>query len=283
MWGLISVGANLLVKSAGLLSSASIVRSTSVVVGKSLSTTSVQPPKKPLSGYMRFVKQQQPVVVRQYPDVSVVEVVRKIAQQWRMLTPEQKKPFDEASVAARKQYKVEMAKFQAQLTPAQSAALKEEKRQKIAKRKVIRQKRELTMLGKPKRPRIAFNIFMAEHFAEARGMTMQAKMKSLREDWKKMYPSQKQVYNQLAEDDKIRYENEMKSWEEHMIEIGRGDLIRFRKKKETAKKTVSTKGGKKKSKAKLAKTKVATKSSGRKTSISTKAKTTARAVKKAEK
>lgn len=27
-------------------------------------------------------------------------------------------------------------------------------------------------------------------------------------------------------DDKIRYKNEMKSWEEHMIDIGRDDLIR---------------------------------------------------------
>lgn len=35
-----------------------------------------------------------------------------------------------------------------------------------------------------------------------------------------------QVYTQLAEDDKIRYKNEMKSWEDHMVEIGREDLIR---------------------------------------------------------
>lgn len=35
-----------------------------------------------------------------------------------------------------------------------------------------------------------------------------------------------QVYTQLSEDDKIRYKNEMKSWEEHMVEIGREDLLR---------------------------------------------------------
>lgn len=32
---------------------------------------------------------------------------------------------------------------------------------------------ELTILGKPKRPRSPFNIFMSEHFAEARGSTTQ--------------------------------------------------------------------------------------------------------------
>lgn len=35
-----------------------------------------------------------------------------------------------------------------------------------------------------------------------------------------------QVYIQLANDDKIRYYNEMKSWEEQMLEVGRNDLLR---------------------------------------------------------
>lgn len=41
-----------------------------------------------------------------------------------------------------------------------------------------------------------------------------------------MYYTFSQVYEQLAEDDKIRYRNEIKSWEEQMIEVGRSDLIR---------------------------------------------------------
>ncbi|RXM36360.1 Ubiquitin-conjugating enzyme E2 D4 [Acipenser ruthenus] len=127
-------------------------------------------------------------------DVRIVEITKKIAQEWRLLSPEQKK--------------------------------------------------ELTMLGKPKRPRSAFNIFMSEHFQEATGESMQSKMKNLFEDWSKLRISQKQVYMQLAEDDKIRYKNEMKSWEEHMVEVGREDLIRNRKKKTKPKKSVNAKGNK---------------------------------------
>lgn len=51
------------------------------------------------------------------------------------------------------------------------------------------------------------------------------------------FSSSSQVYKQLAEDDKVRYKNEIKSWEEHMVEIGREDLIReqtLSKKKKTA-------------------------------------------------
>ncbi|KAJ8365662.1 hypothetical protein SKAU_G00144930 [Synaphobranchus kaupii] len=268
--------ANLLVKPVVLFSSSSFARWT-VAVCKTFSTTSAQRPKRPLTSYMRFVKQQHPLVVRQNPDLKIVEIVKRIAQHWRALSPEQKRPFQEASLADHAQYKMEVEKFKSQLTPAQSAALNEERRQKLAKRKSIRHKRELALLGKPKRPRSAFNIFMAEHFSQARGTTMQEKLISMLDDWKKLYLSQKQVYIQLAEDDRIRYKNEMKSWEEHMIEIGREDVVRG--KKPVSKKTVSTKGGKKKSKVKAVKRKVAAKSSTSTSSGSTKARKTTKTTK----
>lgn len=34
------------------------------------------------------------------------------------------------------------------------------------------------------------------------------------------------MYVQLAEDDKVRYTNEMKRWEQRMVRMGRDDLIR---------------------------------------------------------
>lgn len=73
--------------------------------------------------------------------------------------------------------------------------------------------------------------------------------------------STSQVYTQLAEDDKIRYKNEMKSWEDHMMEIGREDLIReqtLSTKKKPAAKTVAAKKGTKKVKAKAVKKATAT-------------------------
>ncbi|KAK7919523.1 hypothetical protein WMY93_010807 [Mugilogobius chulae] len=199
---------------------------TSTICVKWLSTVSSSPPKRPLNAYMRYVLQQQPIMVRLHPEIKSVDVVRKIAQQWRTLSPEQKKPFEEASVKAREQFKVDLQRYMSKLTPEQTQQQVLERKQRLAKRKAIRKKRELTSLGKPKRPRSPFNIYMSEHFEEARGATTQAKMMSLMQDWRNLFSHQKQVYTQLAEDDKIRYKNEMKSWEEHMVEIGREDLLR---------------------------------------------------------
>lgn len=191
-----------------------------------LSTTTSAPPKRPLNAYMRYVLQQQPIMVRLHPEIKSVDVIRKIAQQWRTLSPDQKRPFEEASLKAREQFKVDLQRYMSQLTPAQERQLVLDRKQRLTKRKAIRKKRELTSLGKPKRPRSPFNIYMSEHFEEARGATTPAKMKSLLQDWRNLFSHQKQVYTQLAEDDKIRYKNEMKSWEEHMVEIGRSDLLR---------------------------------------------------------
>lgn len=50
-------------------------------------------------------------------------------------------PFQEASLTAREQYKLALQEYKAQLTPAQSAAIAEERKQKLAKRKAIRKKK----------------------------------------------------------------------------------------------------------------------------------------------
>ncbi|XP_007558702.1 transcription factor A, mitochondrial [Poecilia formosa] len=215
----------------------SIVCSANINPVKYLTSQTSGPPKRPLNGYMRYVLQQKPVVISENPEIKLVDVVRKIAQQWRMMSPEQKEPFQQASVQAMKQFKVDLQKYQAQLSPAELQQQVLEKRQRMAKRKAIRKKRELNVLGKPKQCRTPFNIYMSEHFQEARGTTTQAKLKSLLDDWRNLFSHQKQVYIQLAEDDKIRYKNEIKSWEEHMIDIGREDLVRGQtqsKKKKTA-------------------------------------------------
>ncbi|XP_004571515.2 transcription factor A, mitochondrial [Maylandia zebra] len=256
---LLTAGVSLLAKSFSVLScTGSLARCTSVLPSaffspvKFLTSEARSPPKRPLNGYMRYVQQQKPLMARQNPEIKAVDLIKTIAQQWRSLSPEQKQPFQEASLRAREQFKVDLERYQAQLTPAQLQQQAQEKRQRRAKRKAIRKKRELTNLGKPKRPRSPFNIFMSEHFEEAKGITSQAKMKSLLEDWRNLFSHQKQVYTQLAEDDKIRYKNEMKSWEDHMVEIGREDLIRERtlstKKKPAARAKKATKKVTKKAK-----------------------------------
>uniref|UniRef100_A0A8D0C1U4 HMG box domain-containing protein n=1 Tax=Salvator merianae TaxID=96440 RepID=A0A8D0C1U4_SALMN len=183
-------------------------------------------PKKPLGAYFRFYKEKQPIYKQQNPGISVVEITKRIAGMWKELPASDKQSYEAAAKVDLEAYKEQLAKYKAQLSPAQEAVLKEERRRKMEKRKAARKKRQLTMLARPKRSRSAFNIFMSEHYPEAKGASTQTKLKYLFDEWTRLPDAQKQPYVQLAQDDKIRYENEMRSWEDHMIEIGHKELVR---------------------------------------------------------
>ncbi|XP_037661179.1 transcription factor A, mitochondrial isoform X2 [Choloepus didactylus] len=190
-------------------------------------------PKKPLTSYIRFSKEQLPIFKAQNPDAKNSDLVKKIAQLWRELPDAEKKIYEDAYRTDWQAYKEEINRIQDRLTPSQIVSLEKEIMQKRLKKKALIKKRELTMLGKPKRPRSAYNIFISESFQESKENSSQAKLKTVNENWKNLSGSQKQVYIQLAKDDKIRYDNEMKSWEEQMIEVGRNDLIRRKVKYQT--------------------------------------------------
>ncbi|XP_025961798.2 transcription factor A, mitochondrial [Dromaius novaehollandiae] len=203
-------------------------------------------PKRPLTAYFRFLKENHSIFRQKNPKMNNMELVKKMAGAWKELPVSEKQAYEEARKTDWQRYEEQLAAYKAQLTPAEAAALKEERRRRLAKRRLFREKRELTVLGKPKRPRSGFNIFVSENFQESEGVSPTAKLKYLFEEWRKLSSSQKQPYLQLAEDDKVRYENEMKSWEAKMVELGREDLLRSRKQRpkkktpETVKKTAET-------------------------------------------
>ncbi|XP_009994712.1 PREDICTED: transcription factor A, mitochondrial [Chaetura pelagica] len=201
-----------------------------------------QRPKRPLTAYFRFLKENHAAFRQNNPEMSNTEVVKKIAGAWKELPASQKQVYEEARKTDWQKYQQQLAAYKAQLTPAQAAALREEKRKRLAKRRSFRAKRELTVLGKPKRPRSGFNIFVSENFQASEGISPVAKLKQLFGAWQKMSSPQKQPYLQLAEDDKVRYENEIKSWEAKMVELGREDLVRSKEQK-PKKQTAGAKAG----------------------------------------
>ncbi|XP_041426792.1 transcription factor A, mitochondrial [Xenopus laevis] len=187
--------------------------------------------KRPLTAYLRFFIEQRPKLCKQYPETKLMDLTKIIALEWKGLPSADKEPYETVAKAEQKKYREEVKQYREALSPMQLELQREQRRQRLAKRKSVRKKRELTVLGRPKRPRSSFNIFMSEHFQDAKGTSSQTKMKSLRDEWERLHNAQKQPYNHLAEDDKIRYENEMKSWEEQMMEIGRLDLVRLNQRK----------------------------------------------------
>ncbi|EAW54174.1 transcription factor A, mitochondrial, isoform CRA_d [Homo sapiens] len=149
-------------------------------------------PKKPVSSYLRFSKEQLPIFKAQNPDAKTTELIRRIAQRWRELPDSKKKIYQDAYRAEWQVYKEEISRFKEQLTPSQIMSLEKEIMDKHLKRKAMTKK----------------------------------KLKTVKENWKNLSDSEKELYIQHAKEDETRYHNEMKSWEEQMIEVGRKDLLR---------------------------------------------------------
>lgn len=182
-------------------------------------------PKKPMNSFIRYTKEKMNILRAEYPELKVTELLKRIGEQWRELPDAEKKIYEDAYKEEWKAYKEEVNRIHKALTPAELAEIN---LQGLYKRKGIIKKKELLMLGKPKKARTAYNIFLSEYLSTSEGATNQEKWKSANENWRNLSSSQKLVYEQLAKDDKIRYANEIRSWEEQMIESGRSDLVRSR-------------------------------------------------------
>ncbi|XP_072281282.1 transcription factor A, mitochondrial [Pyxicephalus adspersus] len=189
------------------------------------------PPKRPLSSFFRFLSEQRPILIKKHPEATVFEISKMIGNEWRALPEAERQAYIDAARAENMKYREVFNAYKESLHPIDIEILKDKRKQRLERRKKMRQKRERTILGQPKRCRSAFNIYLSENYSEAKGDTLPEKMKSLRHEWDKLPSSKKQVYVQLAEDDKIRYLNEVKAWEEQMIEIGREDLVRFKQRR----------------------------------------------------
>ncbi|XP_004858361.1 transcription factor A, mitochondrial [Heterocephalus glaber] len=199
-----------------------------VCVPKWFSSTLNGYPKKPVNSYIRFTREKMNILRAQYPELKVTELAKRLGEQWKELSDAEKKMYEDAYKEEWKAYREEVNRIHEVLTPAERKSLVESRAQRFFKGERVIKKKELLMLGKPKRARTAYNIFLSEYLPTCEGATIQAKWKSAHENWKNLSSSQKLVYEHLAKDDKIRYANEIRSWEERMIEDGRSDLVRPR-------------------------------------------------------
>ena len=61
-------------------------------------------PKTPLSAYFMFTKHMRPTVVFERPDLNLPGVTQEIARRWRMLSAEEKAPYEEQSNADKQRF-----------------------------------------------------------------------------------------------------------------------------------------------------------------------------------
>ncbi|KAG9290516.1 hypothetical protein G9A89_002491 [Geosiphon pyriformis] len=76
---------------------------------KSSTTLGEKGPKRGLSSYMFFVKEQRETVKNEHPEADFKEVSKLVAEKWKQLSDKEKEPYKQMAAADKQRYESEKA------------------------------------------------------------------------------------------------------------------------------------------------------------------------------
>lgn len=182
-------------------------------------------PKKPLTPYFRFLRDYRQDKIKSNPEVKATELVKMGAADWAKAHASIKDKYTNEYKQDLEEYTVKMTAYNAKLTPEQQESIKEIRRLKTASKLKREIKKKSRDLHKPKRPLGPYMQFLMEKSKDEKE-NMVVLMQKYKGQFQLLPDAVKQKYVQLFEDDRKRYELQMKEWEQRMIAEGHEDLVR---------------------------------------------------------
>jgi len=167
-------------------------------------------PKRPITAYMFFMKLKRAEFAAKYPDMKFIDLSKKMAAEWKSLDKEDKKPYDEENRKDKIRYEKEMKNYK---KPDSSSSSDDSSEEKPRKRKPAK-KRPKKDPNAPKRAVNAYMFFTKDKRDQVRAkypdLTMVEVSKKLGAMWKLLEDPEKEIYQKMAQDDKLRWERETK-------------------------------------------------------------------------
>lgn len=181
-------------------------------------------PKRPLTGYLKFMLEKRPIILKENPSLQNTDIVKRVAEQWKDLSLEGKAKYQEAAVQDRAKYDEEILKYNADLTPEQVEVLSHIEYEKRKDRKKRKLRKEYIAAGKPKRPINSFGLFVQDNATPGKSLT--EVMIDVKAKWEQLPDIEKQKYQIKFRKSLEKYEVELAKWENEMIAEGKTHLIR---------------------------------------------------------
>lgn len=154
-------------------------------------------PKRPLTPYFRFMKEQRPKLQAANPKLSIVDIVKTVSKQWETADPLLKQSLQEEYKKDQQKYIETRTKYDAKITDEQRSQLKELKQEIIDAKERRMMRKRIKELGRPKKPASAFLRFVAKE----RTITPQTSNETFREwhqkataKWGTLSDEQKNVF-----------------------------------------------------------------------------------------
>ncbi|XP_044253829.1 transcription factor A, mitochondrial [Tribolium madens] len=182
-------------------------------------------PKRPLTPYLKFVRDHRQDILKENPNLKMTQVTSQCATHWKTADPSLKAKYQNEFKIEMEEYARRYLQYTESLTDEQREALKEYN-QEVKKSRVKREKRKMLRENdKPKRPVGAYLLYLMDQ-VKTQNKTIPELMKELKGEWAELPNEKKSKYVEAAEKAKKQYDQELKKWELKMVEEGKTDLVR---------------------------------------------------------
>merc|ERR1712179_225585 len=146
-------------------------------------------PKKPLSAYFLFSQEERLKVKEENPEFSIIDVAKETGRRWATVDPLLKATYEKKYQEAKELYDIEMGPYKTQKKKDPKA---------------------------PKQPMSAYFIFSAEQRSKVKdenpSLSFTEIARELGRRWGDLIPSEKQKYQARADQERVKYENDMNSY-----------------------------------------------------------------------
>ncbi|KAH8383054.1 hypothetical protein KR009_006509 [Drosophila setifemur] len=186
-------------------------------------------PKKPLTPYFRFMREQRPKLIAANPKISTVDAVRQLSRSWSEADAKLKDRLQTEYKKDQQIYIELRTKYDSTLTDEQRSEIKQLKQDIVDAKERRQLRKRVKELGRPKKPASAFLRFIVSE----RTNTPQAPEQTYRDwhqkttaKWSRLPDSEKEVYMQESRKELEIYRKAISVWEEKMIRLGHIDVVR---------------------------------------------------------
>lgn len=184
-----------------------------------------QKPKRPLTGYFKYIQERRADLIREHPEWKVTDIAKKCASDWNNMDTDTKLKYQTQYKKEMEEYGKKCVEYGKSLTVEQKEGLKMYKTA-VKKDKVTREKRKKSRDNlKPKRSPGPYLLYVMEQVRITNKPFIQV-LKDLKGVWAQLPESDKATYIQKAAKAKEAYDKELEAWEKKMIESGNTDIVR---------------------------------------------------------
>ncbi|XP_045618818.2 high mobility group protein B3 [Procambarus clarkii] len=187
-----------------------------------------EPPKRPSTAYLRFVKHHREDVERKFPELPYKELRFKLSRMWRNLSAVEKDKWIQEYNIDKVAYNIKYKEYLKITTPRDIENMKNMRKDLASKKEKryqqLNNKIESEQLEKPRAPGNAFILFLSS--LDSAGLTRKEFLIEASSKWHSLTEEEQRPFVERSKREREQYMHELSDWEAKMAKAGRYDLIR---------------------------------------------------------